>query len=73
VTVGNHAPVPIVGDPSKDSIVFGDNHPSPTTKMYGFVNGTLNRLTGAVSIQIIDDGPTLAVIAGICKPAQQLF
>jgi hypothetical protein len=68
VTVEKYEPVPIAGDASKTTVVF---MASPATNIYGVSSGTLNRLTGAASIHIIDDG--LRIIDGICKPAQKLF
>lgn len=68
VTVQDYEPVTIAGDASKNTIVF---MASPTTNIYGVSSGTLNRLTGAASIHIINDG--LQIIDGICKPARKLF
>jgi hypothetical protein len=66
VTVADYEPVPIVGDAFKSTLVFTA---SPPTNIYGVSSGTLNRLTGAASIHIIDDG--LQIITGICKPPRR--
>jgi hypothetical protein len=69
VTVGNYLPAPIAGDASKDTIVFMAAQPS--SDEYGFSSGTLNRITGAASMHIMNGGPR--VFNGTCKPATKLF
>jgi hypothetical protein len=68
-TVDNYAPAPIAGDASKDTVAFMAAH--PPSNEYGFSSGTLNRITGAASIYIMNDG--LRVFNGTCKPAPKLF
>jgi hypothetical protein len=65
--VDDHEPVPLVGNPSINPIVFGL---SPQTT-FGVRSGTLNRVTGTASVHIIKDD--LEVLNGICKPARKLL
>jgi len=67
-TVNDLPPVPIMGDTSKNIIVF---MASRQTSNYGVSSGTLNRLTGATRIHIIEDG--LQILIGTCKPARKLL
>jgi hypothetical protein len=67
IIVDDYEPVPLVGDPSINLIVFG---PSPPTT-FGVRRGTLNRVTGTATVHIIKD--SLQVLNGICKPARKLL
>ena len=67
IIVDDYEPVPLVGNPSINPIVFG-LFPQTTV---GVRSGTLNRVTGTASVHIIKDG--LQVLHGICKPARKLF
>ncbi len=67
IIVDDHEPVPLVGNPSINPIVFG---PSPQTT-FGVRSGTLNQVTGTASVHIIKDG--LQVLNGICKPARKVL
>jgi hypothetical protein len=53
VTVGSYEPTPVFGDASKDTIVF---MMASLANNYGVSTGTLNRITGAVSVHIFDEG-----------------
>jgi hypothetical protein len=67
IIVDDYEPVPLVGTPSINPIVFGLS--PPTT--FGVRSGTLNRVTGTASVHIIKDG--LQVLNGICKPARKVL
>jgi hypothetical protein len=67
IIVDDHEPVPLVGNPSIDPIVFGL---SPQTT-FGVRSGTLNRVTGTAAVHIIKDG--LQVLNGICKPERKVL
>jgi hypothetical protein len=64
IIVDDYEPVPLVGNPSINPIVFG-LFPQTTV---GVRSGTLNRVTGTASVHIIKDG--LQALHGICKPAR---
>jgi hypothetical protein len=68
ITVEDYEPVQLSGG-SKQVLVFMSANPTQD----GVSTGTLNRISGKVSINIID--PTLGLLkyAGICKQAQKLF
>jgi hypothetical protein len=68
--VDDYEPVELFGDSSRNTVVFMP--PGTRTGNYGVSTGTLNRLTGETSINIIrDDG--LRITRGICKSARRLF
>jgi hypothetical protein len=68
--VGDYEPVELFGDSSKNTVAFMP--PRTRTSDYGVSTGTLNRITGEASINIIrDDG--LRITRSICKPARRLF
>jgi hypothetical protein len=64
IIVDDHEPVPLVGNPSINPIVFGL---SPQTT-FGVRSGTLNRVTGTAAVHIIKEG--LQVLNGMCKPVE---
>jgi hypothetical protein len=64
IIVDDYEPVPLVGNPSINPIVFG-LFPQTTV---GVRSGTLNRVTGTASVHIVKDG--LQVLHGICTPAR---
>ena len=67
IIVDDHEPVPLVGDPSINPIVFG----LPPQATFGVRSGTLNRVTGTATVHIIKDG--LQLLNGICKPARKVL
>src|SRR5262249_34123015 len=67
IIVDDHEPVPLVGDPSINPIVFG----LPPQTTFGVRSGTLNRVTGTPTVHISKDG--LQVLNGICKPARKVL
>jgi hypothetical protein len=68
VTVNDLPSVPILGDATENTIAF---MASRETSDYGVSTGTLNRITGATQIHIIQDG--LQILTGTCKAARKLF
>ena len=69
VTVNDLPPVPIMGDTSKNTIVFKK---SPEMSNYGVSTGTLNRLTGATRVHMImQDG--LQIVIATCKAARKML
>ena len=67
IIVDDYEPVPLVGDPSINPIVFGLSQPT----MFGVRSGTLNHVTGTATVHIIKD--SLQVLNGICKPARKVL
>ena len=68
ITVDDQEPVQLSGG-SKNVLTFMSA--APTQK--GVSTGTLNRITGKASINIIDPNLGLLMFAGICKKAQKIF
>jgi hypothetical protein len=68
VTLSCSGTVRVLQGGSKDTIVFITESPANN---YGVSSGTLNRITGAVSVHIKDGG--LRILTGACKPTHRLF
>jgi hypothetical protein len=69
VTVGSYEPVPMVGKPDRDTVMFTAKPGSSV----GVSAGTLNRMTGETSINIITLTDGVYKFEGVCKPAERLF
>lgn len=68
VMVDDYEPVQWLEDRSKNIVTFEASSPLSS---FGVSTGTLNRITGAARIHILQDG--LRILTGICKSAQKLF
>ena len=66
ITVDDHEPVKLSGG---NVLTFMSADPTQE----GVSTGTLNRITGKASINIIDPNLGLLMFAGICKKAQKIF
>ena len=69
IKVGTYDLLPLMGDPKDDTVGF---LAKPGSK-YGVSTGTLNRVTGAASINFLPPEGGVLGFEGICKPAKKLF
>jgi hypothetical protein len=69
VTAGSYGTVPILDGIDGDTVVFMANKGAT----HGLSSGTLNRITGAVSVHVITLTDGLYKFYGVCKRAQKLF
>jgi len=67
VTLEDYEPVPLFEDISRNTVVLMPSIPIE----WGVSTGTLNRVTGQASINILKDG--LYMIRGICNPGRKLI
>jgi hypothetical protein len=72
VTVGSWGTVPILGDADGDTVAFMKDK-NDKNSIAEVSTGTVNRITGAVSVQIITYADGLYRFYGRCQPAQRMF
>jgi len=66
VTVGDHEAVPIVGGTGRDTVTFGKG-------FNAYPSGSVNRITGEATVDVMSLTDGRYRFIGVCKLAQKLF